>query len=233
MGSGNIVCDFCWRRPCVWHCISQAIGNVSLQTHRTFGKYSVLYFRQGCLQTAAFFLILYILMLMYNFVQVKLANPIALLHGNNVGEREPQVKWISTAIGVICILAGYYLAVTVHGVLEAVNMFFIAVILVIVGTYELFMSVSIALLKMLKKNKKYYYQTAHFITVSGMLYRMKRNAVGLDKHLCAFYNGACDDINNGLSLCRRGGFLAEQFKKELTATLHFENIPGCCCQSNP
>ena len=92
---------------------------------------------------------------MYNFVQVKLANPIALLHGNNVGEREPQVKWISTAIGVICILAGYYLAVTVHGVLEAVNMFFIAVILVIVGTYELFMSVSIALLKMLKKNKKY------------------------------------------------------------------------------
>ena len=187
---------------------------------------------KGCLQTAAFFLILYTLMLMYNFVQVKLANPIALLHGNNVGEREPQVKWISTAIGVICILAGYYLAVTVHGVLEAVNMFFIAVILVIVGTYELFMSVSIALLKMLKKNKKYYYQTAHFITVSGMLYRMKRNAVGL-ANICVLSTMVLVMIST--TVCLYAGVedsLQNNFKKELTATLHFENIPDAAVKES-
>ena len=118
-------------------------------------------------------------MLFYNFLQVRLANPIALLHGDSVGEREPKAKWFSAISGVICILAGYYLAVTVQEVIMAVNIFFVAVLLVIAGTYILFVSVSIAFLKILKGNKKYYYQTTHFITVSGMLYRMKRNAVGL------------------------------------------------------
>lgn len=98
----------------------------------------------GCLQTAELFGLVYLLMLFYNFLQVSLANPVALLHGNSVGEREPKVKWLSAVSGIVCILVGYYLAVSVHGVLEAVNMFFVAVLLVIAGTYALFLSVSIA-----------------------------------------------------------------------------------------
>ena len=172
----------------------------------------------GCLQTAELFGLIYLLMLFYNFLQVRLANPIALLHGNSVGEREPKVKWLSAVSGVVCILAGYYLAVTVHGVLEAVNMFFAAVVLVIVGTYALFLSVSIAFLKMLKNNKKYYYQTAHFISVSGMLYRMKRNAVGL-ANICVLsttvclYAGGEDSLNHN-------------FPKEISTTLYFEAVPA-------
>lgn len=179
----------------------------------------------GCLQTAQLFGIVYILMLLYNFLQVKLANPIALLHGSNVGEREPRAKWISAGLGLACILTGYYLAVTVYGVLEAVNMFFVAVLLVIVGTYALFMSVSIAVLKMLKRNKKYYYQTTHFITVSGMLYRMKRNAVGLAS-ICVLSTMVLVMVSS--TLCLYAGmedFLQKEFQTEVSVSLYFKYVP--------
>ncbi len=82
-------------------------------------------------------------------------------------------------MGVICLGAGYYIAVTVKNPINALTLFFVAVILVIMGTYLIFTAGSIALLKILKANKKYYYKTNHFISVSGMIYRMKQNAVGL------------------------------------------------------
>lgn len=179
----------------------------------------------GCLQTVQLFGIVYILMLLYNFLQVKLANPIALLHGSNVGEREPRAKWISAGLGLACILTGYYLAVTVYGVLEAVNMFFVAVLLVIVGTYALFMSVSIAVLKLLKRNKKYYYQTTHFITVSGMLYRMKRNAVGLAS-ICVLSTMVMVMVSS--TLCLYAGmedFLQKEFQTEVSVSLYFKYVP--------
>lgn len=179
----------------------------------------------GCLQTVQLFGIVYILMLLYNFLQVKLANPIALLHGSNVGEREPRAKWISAGLGLACILTGYYLAVTVYGVLEAVNMFFVAVLLVIVGTYALFMSVSIAVLKLLKRNKKYYYQTTHFITVSGMLYRMKRNAVGLAS-ICVLSTMVLVMVSS--TLCLYAGmedFLQKEFQTEVSVSLYFKYVP--------
>lgn len=164
-------------------------------------------------------------MLLYNFLQVKLANPIALLHSSNAGEREPKANWISVGLGVACILTGYYLAVTVHGVLEAVNMFFAAVILVIIGTYALFMSVSIAALKLLKKNKRYYYQTTHFITVSGILYRMKRNAVGLAS-ICILSTMVLVMVSTTMSLyVGMEDFLQEEFETEVSVSLYLKNIP--------
>lgn len=164
-------------------------------------------------------------MLLYNFLQVKLANPIALLHSSNAGEREPKANWISAGLGVACILTGYYLAVTVHGVLEAVNMFFAAVILVIIGTYALFMSVSIAALKLLKKNKRYYYQTTHFITVSGILYRMKRNAVGLAS-ICILSTMVLVIVSTTMSLyVGMEDFLQEEFETEVSVSLYLKNIP--------
>lgn len=180
----------------------------------------------GCLQTAELFAVVYALMLLYNFMQVKLADPIALLHGNNVGEREPKAKWVSAVIGLGCILAGYYLAVRVNGVLQAVNMFFVAVLLVIVGTYELFLSVSIAVLKLLKNNKKYYYKTSHFIAVSGMMYRMKRNAVGL-ANICVLSTMVLVIIST--TVCLYAGVedaLQSSFEKEVDATFYFDGVPA-------
>lgn len=179
----------------------------------------------GCLQTAELFGILYLLMLFYNFLQVRLANPIALLHGDSVGEREPKAKWFSAISGVICILAGYYLAVTVQDVIMAVNIFFVAVLLVIAGTYILFVSVSIAFLKILKGNKKYYYQTTHFITVSGMLYRMKRNAVGL-ANICVLSTMVLVIIST--TVCLYVGLedsLKNNFPAEISITLYRDFIP--------
>lgn len=111
--------------------------------------------------------------------QIHLAKPAELLKGSDTGEKEPKTKWILAVLGVLCLGTGYYFAVSTKNPVSAVTLFFVAVILVIAGTYLLFTSGSIALLKILRKNKRYYYKINHFTAVSGMLYRMKQNAVGL------------------------------------------------------
>lgn len=129
--------------------------------------------------TALVFGVLYFLVLLYNLMQIRLANPIELLHGGNVGEREPKTKGAQAVFGVVCIAVSYYIALTTVNPLKVLGEFFIAVILVIAGTYSLFSAGSITLLKALRRNKKFYYQPKHFTAVSGMLYRMKQNAAGL------------------------------------------------------
>ena len=129
--------------------------------------------------TAAIFGGIFFVMFLYNLVQMKLSNPIELLRGGNTGEREPKTKWIMTIIGILCLAGGYSIALTTKEPMAALGKFFIAVILVIIGTYALFMAGSIAFLKMLRNRKSYYYKTRHFTAVSGMIYRMKQNAVGL------------------------------------------------------
>ena len=120
------------------------------------------------------FLGIFLVNLLYNIRQVHLSNAIELLKGGNVGEKEPKTKWLLTIIGVLCLGVGYYIAVTTESPLAALNLFFVAVLLVIIGTYCLFTTGSIAVLKMLRKNKKYYYIPKHFISVSSMIYRMKQ-----------------------------------------------------------
>ena len=133
----------------------------------------------GCLHTAGMFGAIYVCILLYNLMQIRLSNPVELLHSGNTGEREPKTKIIQAVLGILCIVTGYYIAITTDNPVKAVSLFFVAVMLVIVGTYFLFNAGSIAFLKLLRKNKRYYYQTRHFTTVSGMIYRMKQNAVGL------------------------------------------------------
>ena len=111
--------------------------------------------------------------------QVWRADPIELLHGGNVGEKEPRNKWVLTLLGVVCLGAGYWLSIMVKDSATMIFVFFFAVLLVIAGTYLLFTSGSITVLKLLKRSRRYYYQPSHFISVSGMMYRMKQNAVGL------------------------------------------------------
>ncbi len=131
------------------------------------------------LNTLILFGILFFLIFLNSLRMIHLSKPIELLKGGNTGEKEPKAKWILALLGIIALGAGYYIAVTVKNPLNALTLFFVAVILVIIGTYFLFTAGSIALLKILKSNKRYYYKTNHFISVSGMMYRMKQNAVGL------------------------------------------------------
>lgn len=123
--------------------------------------------------------ILFLLIFLSSLWQIHLTNPIELLRGGQVGEKEPKARWLLALIGAVLLGSGYWIAVTITNPVEAFTLFFLAVILVILGTYCLFTAGSIAILKMLRKNRRFYYKTNHFIAVSGMIYRMKQNAVGL------------------------------------------------------
>lgn len=129
--------------------------------------------------TLVLFAGIFFLNLLYNVIQVYRTKPIDLLKSNNMGEREPKTKWLLTIVGFITLGWGYFIAQTTESPLAALKLFFLAVVLVIIGTYCLFIAGSIAILKMLRKNKRYYYKANHFISISGMIYRMKQNAAGL------------------------------------------------------
>lgn len=131
------------------------------------------------IKTLILFISIFLGALLSNLVQIRKLKPIELLKGTQHGEKEPKTKWIMTSIGVIALGSGYGIALKVQSPLSALNLFFFAVILVMIGTYALFTAGSIAVLKVLRKNKRFYYKTSNFISVSGMMYRMKQNAVGL------------------------------------------------------
>lgn len=134
---------------------------------------------KAIISTIVMFCIIFLLILLNSIRQIHTANPIELVTAGNAGEREPKTKWVLAILGLLSLGAGYYIALTIENPLTALVYFFFAVILVIIGTYMLFTAGSIALLKILRKNKKYYYKTKHFTSISGMIYRMKQNAVGL------------------------------------------------------
>lgn len=129
--------------------------------------------------TALLFAAINLAALLINLLHVRLSKPVELLKGGSVGEKEPKTKLLLVLLGLVTLGAGYFIALTTEAPLQALMLFFLAVILVIVGTYCLFTAGSIAFLKAMKRRKDYYYQPKHFIGVSGMLYRMKQNAVGL------------------------------------------------------
>ena len=135
--------------------------------------------KPGLLITALFFSGILLVNLLVNLLRIHVQNPVELLRGSDTGEKEPKSRWILAIIGAAALGAGYYIALTAQNAMDALMLYFVAVFLVIIGTYCLFTAVSIAVLKLLRGNKAYYYQTKHFIGISGMLYRMKRNAVGL------------------------------------------------------
>lgn len=129
--------------------------------------------------TLILFGIIFLLVLAANQKRIIFAKPIEILREANVGEKEPKANVILTLLGIVCMVAGYSIANMVREPLEALVMFFTAVILVIIGTYLLFTTVSIVILKRLKGNRKIYYKKNNFTTISGMLFRMKQNAVGM------------------------------------------------------
>lgn len=129
--------------------------------------------------TVILFVIIHLVLFLSNCRQVHFSNTIELLRAGNVGEKEPKTKWILTIIGLVALILGYGISVKITNPLAAFTLFFVAVLLVIAGTYLLFTTGSISWLKMMKKRKGYYYKANHFINISGLLYRMKQNAVSL------------------------------------------------------
>lgn len=129
--------------------------------------------------TAVLFLGIFLLIMLRMIFYIFRLRPVEMLKSENVGEKPPKANWILALIGVALLAGAYYLAVAVIDPLSAMLMFFIAVVMVIIATYLLFISGSVALCKLLQKNKKYYYKTKHFVSLSSMIYRMKRNGAGL------------------------------------------------------
>ena len=129
--------------------------------------------------TLVLFAIIFLLILMNTLRQITISNPIELLHSESAGEKPPKANWIMALSGVVIMGIAYYIAVSIEEPIEALLWFFIAVVLVIIATYLLFIAGSVALCKLLHKNKNYYYKTNHFVSTSSMLFRMKRNGAGL------------------------------------------------------
>ena len=143
--------------------------------------------------------IVFLMILFLNLAKIHLSRPVELLRGNNTGEKEPAAKWLMALIGFICLGAGYYLAVTTESPIKAITIFLLAVILVMTGTYLLFTAGSIVILKFLRRRKSFYYRTGNFISISGMLYRMKQNAIGLAS-ICILSTGVLLMISMTVSI---------------------------------
>lgn len=149
--------------------------------------------------TVLIFAGVFVLNMIQNVIKLHCLNPMELLRSSKQGEKEPKAKWIQAIIALACLGSGYYIAVTTQSPLKALTSFFGAVMLVMVGTYLLFQCGSVAWLKLLKKNKNYYYHKTHFITLSGMMYRMKRNATGL-ANICILSTAVLVILSSTISL---------------------------------
>lgn len=130
-------------------------------------------------QVTLLFLGIFMLTFIYDAWEVRKTKPIELLGQASSGEKEPKSKWLFSLVGIACLAVGYWISLTISSPVEALTQFFIAVILVIIGTYSIFIAGSITLLKVLKKNKKFYYRPNNFISISSMIFRMKQNGAGL------------------------------------------------------
>lgn len=154
---------------------------------------------KGIITCLLMFGAIFLLILLLNLRRIHLSRPVELLRGNNTGEKEPAAKWLMALIGFICLGAGYYLAVTTESPIKAITIFLLAVILVMAGTYLLFTAGSIVILKFLRRRKSFYYRTGNFISISGMLYRMKQNAIGLAS-ICILSTGVLLMISMTVSI---------------------------------
>ena len=134
---------------------------------------------RAVLLTAAVFCIIHALLLIKALLQIRTASAVNLFCSESAGEKPPRANWVLAILGLILLAVAYYLAVTIKQPLVAMAMFFVAVILVILATYLLFIAGSVAVCRMLQRNRRYYYKARHFVSVSSMAYRMKRNGAGL------------------------------------------------------
>lgn len=169
--------------------------------------------------TVAFFGALFLLLLLNTIRIIHLSNPVQLLRAGSEGEREPRSKWILALLGAVCLAAGYLISLRTNVALYAIQNFFPAVILVIIGTYLTFIALSVVVLKALRKNRRYYYKTSHFATVSGLIYRMSRNAAGLAS-ICILSTMVLVTVSTTVSLYKGLDAYADvRWPQDMTLTL--------------
>lgn len=142
-------------------------------------NYNITVNTEALFMTLKVFGVIYVLLFVNMVRQVRMSKPVDLLRSENRGEKPPKANWFIALCGVVILAGAYYIAVTIEEPLSALSMFFVAVIMVIIATYLLFIAGSVTMCRLLQKNKRYYYKTNHFVSVSSMLYRMKRNGAGL------------------------------------------------------
>lgn len=164
--------------------------------------------------TALLFGIAFMVNLAYNVFQVHLSQPAELLKGGRVGEKEPRTNGLIALIGAAALGGGYYIAITTESPIAALHLFFVAVLLVIIGTYCLFTAGSIAVLKALRRNKRFYYRTTPFIAVSGMIYRMKQNAAGLAS-ICILSTAVIIMLSSTVSL-----YIGLEYIRDISLSAH-------------
>lgn len=177
-------------------------------------------------QTALVFAAIYCLLLLYSLIRVRRSKPLELMKAGNVGERIPKTVWFYAAVGVIFLGAAYYLALRIREPLAALSVFFVAVLLVIVGTYALFTAGSVVLCKLLQKNQRYYYRPNHFVSVSSMVYRMRRNGAGLAS-ICILLTMVLVMISSTASLYFGAeDALRTRYPNGVNITASFDSIAG-------
>ena len=169
--------------------------------------------------TVVFFGALFLLLLLNTIRIIHLSNPVQLLRAGSEGEREPRSKWILALLGAVCLAAGYLISLRTNVALYAIQNFFPAVILVIIGTYLTYIALSVVVLKALRKNRRYYYKTSHFATVSGLIYRMSRNAAGLAS-ICILSTMVLVTVSTTVSLYKGlDAYAAVRWPQDMTLTL--------------
>ncbi len=190
MGKKNIARILCWETLIIF-AISMSIGSVAGIALSKFAELGLMNIMQGeisysltisgkaIFQAFALFAVIFALILLNTLRQIHASNPVALLHSENTGEKPPKGNWFFGLLGVLLLGVAYYIALSIKDPLEALIWFFVAVIIVILATYLIFIAGSVTFCRILQKNKKYYYKSNHFVSVSSMVYRMKRNGAGL------------------------------------------------------
>ena len=133
----------------------------------------------AAVQTALLFALIHALIYGNALRRIRVANPVELLHSERAGEKPPKANWLPALLGAALLGTAYYLAVSIQDPMTAIVVFFFAVVMVVAATYLLFISGSVTFCRLLQKNRRYYYKTNHFVSVSSMAYRMKRNGAGL------------------------------------------------------
>lgn len=176
------------------------------------------------LGTAGGFAVIYALLWLVSVVRVGRSTAVALLRSEAAGEKPPRANWFLSLLGLILLGAAYYLAVSIKNPLDAITWFFVAVVLVIFATYLLMITTSVLLCRVLQKNKRYYYRANHFVSVSSMAYRMKRNGAGLAS-ICILATMVLVMISSTASLYfGKEDSLRTQYPREVNVQLRLSSL---------
>ena len=171
------------------------------------------------LWTAGIFAVIFLLLLGKALLQLWKTDTLRLLHSENLGERPPKANWVGALLGALLLGAAYWLSVSIQEPITAIAWFFVAVIMVIAATYFLLISGSVVLCRILQRNKRYYYQPNHFVSVSSMTYRMKRNGAGLAS-ICILSTMVLVMISSTASLyIGAEDMISDLYGKDITASV--------------